>query len=102
MPIETAAAVTSTSGLSSQRLGVGVPTLPTNIVVAMMRRRSGWLTTFSVSDVVKPAPLKAERAWNAATSGGVPVAIRAPVASRTNTMETTATTTKVAMAYTRG
>jgi hypothetical protein len=38
----------------------------------MIRRRSGWFTTVSYSDVVKPAPVKAERAWKRATSSGNP------------------------------
>ena len=28
-----------------------------------LRRRTGWLTTCSYSSVVKPTPLKAEKAW---------------------------------------
>jgi len=78
---------------------VGVPRLPTNIVVPIIFRRAGWFTTFSASVVVNPAPLKAERAWKDATSGGRPVAISAPAAMRVNAIDSTATTKNVAIAY---
>ena len=35
---------------------------PASMSQATMRRRTGWLTTFSASLVVKPAPVNAERA----------------------------------------
>ena len=70
---------------------VGVPRLPTNMVVPMIRRRTRWLTTFSASVVVKPAPLIADLAWNAALSGGTPVAIEAPGATFVKATEMTAT-----------
>ena len=80
---------------------VGTPRLPTNIAVEISLRRAGWLTTFSASEVVNPAPVKAERAWKAATSGGVPVATSAPVTSRVNSREMVATVRNVATAIMR-
>ena len=38
------------------------PAFPTVISNSTMRRRTGWLTTFSASRVVNPTPMKAERA----------------------------------------
>ena len=38
------------------------PALRATIRVMMIRRRTGWSTTFSASLVVKPVPVKAERA----------------------------------------
>ena len=48
----------------------------------------GWLTTFSDSLVVKPTPVKAERAWNFADSRDRPVWVSATVAIRVTNMET--------------
>ncbi len=39
-----------------------IPALPKSIRNCRMRRRTGWLTTFSDSPVVKPTPVKADRA----------------------------------------
>ncbi len=44
----------ATRPISTVTTKVGVPTVPTNMVVEMMRRRSGWLTTLSDSVVVNP------------------------------------------------
>ena len=87
------------SPINTVTTSVGVPTVPANIVVEMMRRRSGWFTTLSDSAVVNPAPLIADRAWNDAASGGRPVAMRAPVASWVKTNVIIPTTRNVATAY---
>jgi hypothetical protein len=36
---------------------------PSNIKMRRIRRRTGWATTFSASEVVKPTPMKADWAW---------------------------------------
>jgi len=51
----------ATKPMSTATIRVGVPRLPTNIVVEMILRLVGWLITLSVSVVVKPAPLNADR-----------------------------------------
>lgn len=64
-----------------------MPRLPTNIVTEITRRLTGWLTTFSDSVVVKPDPVNADRGWNPAASGGMPVAMRKPAAIRVNSSD---------------
>ena len=66
----------------------------------MMRRLTGWRTTLSDSVVVKPAPLKAERAWKRAASRDMPVAVNAIVAARVTTSEIISTIRRVRMAVT--
>ena len=56
----------------------------------------------SDSAVVNPAVVKADRAWKRATSGDIPVAISAPVASLVTISDSRATTRNVAMAIKGG
>ena len=62
-------------------------------------RRGVYLKEGSV--VVNPAPVKADRAWKRARSRDSPVRVRATVAMRTTSSETTSTTISEATAITR-
>ena len=53
------------------------------------------MTICSDSEVVKPAPLSAERAWNRAVSRERPVRVSATVATRVISTETATTSTTV-------
>ncbi len=77
-----------------------MPAAPSSISWSTIRRRTGWLTTDSDSLVVKPAPLKADRAWNRAMSRDSPVAVSITVATRVITMETVMTASSETMAIT--
>jgi hypothetical protein len=52
----------------------------------------GWFTTFSDSEVVKPTPVKADRAWNLADSRESPVYVNATVAIRVTRIDRVKTT----------
>ena len=52
----------------------------------------------SDSEVVKPAPVKAERAWKRATSSGIPVSRRATAPVRTAMTESVSTINSVSAA----
>ena len=54
----------------------------TSMSVMTMRRRAGWVTTASASEVVKPVPVNAKRAWKRACSRDMPVMVSAAVATR--------------------
>ena len=90
----------STAASTIDAMAATMPALPASISHMMMRRRTGCLTTDSDSVVVKPAPLKADRAWNRAASLERPVAVRATVATRVTTRESTSTMSSVKMAVT--
>src|SRR4051794_20246373 len=70
---------------------VTIPALPSSMRTITTRRRTGWLTTLSASLVVKPTPDSAERAWKRALSRDMPVSVRAIVATRVMSSETTTT-----------
>ncbi|WP_158579989.1 hypothetical protein [Geodermatophilus marinus] len=65
----------------------------TSMSTMTIRRRAGWSTTDSASDVVKPVPVKADRAWNRACWRVIPVMVRATVATRVTTSPSMTTTT---------
>ena len=48
--------------MMSEEMAGAIPALPSSMSRRMIRRRTGWLTTFSASSVVKPTPVNAERA----------------------------------------
>ena len=70
---------------------VAMPKLLTSINVMMMRRRTGWWAMLSDSPVVKPTPVRAERAWKRADSRDRPVKAKAAVAMRVMSMEMAST-----------
>src|SRR5579875_3589777 len=78
-----------------------MPALPSSIRVMITRRRKGWSTTFSDSEVVKPEPVKADRAWKRAAWEESPVATRMTVATLVIRRESATTTSSEPMAYTR-
>jgi hypothetical protein len=86
---------------SSDPTAATTPALPSSISVMTMRRRTGCLTTSSDSLVVKPAPVKAERAWKRAASLDRPVSVSATVATRVTSSESSNTTSSVARAVIR-
>ena len=71
------------------------PKFPTIISWLTMRLRTGWLTMASDSEVVKPAPVNAERAWKRATCSGKPVRRRATAPVRLTRMEIVRTVKRV-------
>lgn len=79
-----------------------MPTLPMSISIMTTRRRSGWPTICSDSLVVKPAPVRAERAWKRATVRDIPVATRINVATRVTTRESATRMSSEPMAITWG
>ena len=60
---------------------VAIPALPASIRSMMIRRRTGWTSNASDSEVVNPTPLYADLAWNLALSGDMPVNVRAVAAT---------------------
>ncbi|MET8453821.1 hypothetical protein [Streptomyces sp. NPDC005209] len=57
-----ASAVQAGKGQQQEATTVAAPALPSSISIVAIRRRTGWLTMLSASVVVKPTPVKAERA----------------------------------------
>jgi hypothetical protein len=68
------------------------PALPSSIRPPTIRRRTGWVTTSSASDVVNPTPVSAERAWKRADSRDIPVSDSATVATRTTSSDSSTIT----------
>ncbi len=78
---------------------VATPRPPMSMRIMMIRRRTGCSTTASDSLVVKPAPVRAERAWKRAAGRAMPVRVRAIVAMRVMSSDRMATTTSRTTAY---
>ncbi len=76
----------------SDETAVTMPALPSSIRVSTMRLRTGWRTTCSDSDVVKPAPENADLAWKRAACRAMPVWVRATAAMRVTKMDRVTTT----------
>ena len=74
------------------------PAFPASIRIMMIRRRTGWLTTCSDSELVNPEVVNALRAWNRARCSESPVCTSATVATRTTTSEQTMTVSSDRMA----
>ena len=81
---------------------VTMPALPNSIRNITTRRRTGCVSMFSASEVVKPTPESAERAWKRAVSRESPVTISATVAKRVTISETTTTMKTDVTAITSG
>ena len=77
-----------------------MPTLPMSMSIMTTRRRSGWPTTCSDSEVVNPAPVRAERAWKRAVVRDMPVATRMSVATRVTTSDSATSTSSEPIAIT--
>jgi hypothetical protein len=73
------------------------PALRTIISHMTIRRRTGLLTTCSLSAVVNPVPVNADRAWNRAASSLSPVNVKATVATRVITSDKLNTVSNVSI-----
>jgi hypothetical protein len=84
----------------SELAAATMPAFPSSIKAMMVLRRTGWSTTDSDSRVVKPDPVKADRAWKRAEARDMPVATRMTVATLVMTKETATTSSSDATATT--